>query len=73
MRETPKLGRPVMFLYGEKELAEGGIPFASIDRAVAAAAAPDQSLEVRIVPAADHFYNGVQENAAAEVAAWVAN
>jgi alpha/beta superfamily hydrolase len=34
-------------------------------------ALPDQSLEVRIVPSADHFYNGVQETAAALVGEWV--
>jgi pimeloyl-ACP methyl ester carboxylesterase len=71
VRETPKLTCPILFLYGDKELAEGGIPFASIDRAVAASARPDQSLEVRIVPGADHFYNGVQEAAASVVAEWL--
>jgi pimeloyl-ACP methyl ester carboxylesterase len=71
VRHVPKLSCPILFLYGEKELSEGGPPFSGIDRAVAEAARPDQSLEVRIVPGADHFYNGVQETAAVEVAAWL--
>jgi pimeloyl-ACP methyl ester carboxylesterase len=72
IRHIPKLTCPILFLYGDQELADGGVPFAGIDRAVAAAAEPDQSLEVRIVPGADHFYNGVQEAAAAEVGMWLA-
>jgi pimeloyl-ACP methyl ester carboxylesterase len=71
VRHTPKLACPILFLYGEKELAEGGPPFAGIDGAVEESARPDQSLEVRIVPSADHFYNGVQETAAALVGEWV--
>jgi dienelactone hydrolase len=71
VRHVSKVPCPILFLYGEKELLEGGIPFAGIDRAVAAAASQDQTLEVRIVPGADHFYNGAQDSAAAEVAAWL--
>lgn len=72
LRYVPKISCPALFLYGEKELATGGLPFAGIDGAVAGAAQADQPLEVRVVGGADHFYNGVQSAAAEVVAAWLA-
>jgi hypothetical protein len=71
LRYVPKLSCPALFVYGGKELAEGRPPFAGIDRAVSEAARADQSLEVRVVPDADHFYNGLHEPTAEVIARWL--
>ncbi len=71
LRHVPKLPCPALFLYGAKELTQGGAPFAGLDRAVAEAAVEGQTLTVRVVADADHFYNGVQEAAAEQVALWL--
>lgn len=71
LRHVSKMTCPALFLYGEKELATGGTPFAGLDRAVADAARPGQPLSVQVVPGADHFYSGVTAAAAAEVAKWL--
>ncbi|MBW3599339.1 MAG: alpha/beta fold hydrolase [Planctomycetes bacterium] len=71
LKHIPKLPCPALFLYGAKELAGGGAAFAGMDRLVAEAAREGQSLTVRAIPDADHFYNGVQAAAAEAAAQWL--
>jgi pimeloyl-ACP methyl ester carboxylesterase len=71
LRYLAQLPCPALFLYGEKELASGGVPFDGLDRALADAARADQQLEVRVVAGADHFYNGVQRAAVEQVVQWL--
>jgi pimeloyl-ACP methyl ester carboxylesterase len=71
LRHIGKLPCPALFLYGAEELAEGGAPFAGLNRSVAEAAHEGQPLTVRVMPDADHFYNGVQPAAAEETAKWL--
>lgn len=59
-----------LFTYGTKELAQGGVPFAGINEAIASLPGGEQR-SVQLVEGADHFYTGVGEALADVVAAWI--
>jgi pimeloyl-ACP methyl ester carboxylesterase len=54
--------QPVHFLFGERELQEGGVAFAGLPESLLEQRRSDQTLRVDIVEGADHFYIGCQES-----------
>jgi pimeloyl-ACP methyl ester carboxylesterase len=68
---THLLGSPTLFVYGTKELTQGGIAFAGLPEAINKLSAKALR-EVLTVEGADHFYSGVQEKLAETVTGWLA-
>lgn len=67
---SSQLGCPMLFTYGSKELAQGGIAFAGLPEALNRL--PSHALrEVLTIDGADHFYSGVQEQLAERVGEWL--
>ena len=70
-RFADRLACPTMFIYGEEELAHGGIAFAGLPDALAELRQPNQSLEVATIPAANHLYTGQHEPLAQTMGNWI--
>jgi pimeloyl-ACP methyl ester carboxylesterase len=67
LRFAAELPCAAHFIYGSKELNEGGIAFAGLPEALMSL--PNAAMRsVAVVEGADHFYTGVGENLATEVA-----
>jgi pimeloyl-ACP methyl ester carboxylesterase len=67
---APLLKCPALFVYGTKELAQGGIAFASMPEALGKL--PAHAIRDFVtVDGADHFYAGVQEQLAGRVGQWL--
>jgi pimeloyl-ACP methyl ester carboxylesterase len=66
-----KLDCPSLFVYGSKELAQGGIAFAGMPDALLSLPGADRRTTV-VIDGADHIYTGVSENLADAVAGWLA-
>jgi pimeloyl-ACP methyl ester carboxylesterase len=66
-----KIAQPVLFVFGERELAQGGIAFAGLPEALRALPDEGQRFTTEIVPDADHVYTGTADKLADVVAAWV--
>ncbi len=64
-----QLAVPTTFVFGQRELEQGGVAFAGLDEAIRAAAGPEQSITVQVVKRADHFYIGCYEALADKVLA----
>jgi pimeloyl-ACP methyl ester carboxylesterase len=63
---------PVLFTYGSKELAQGGIAFAGLPDALTAL--PNgQKRQVAVIEGGDHLYTGVGNQLADTMTAWLAN
>jgi pimeloyl-ACP methyl ester carboxylesterase len=67
---TQQLKCPALFVYGTKELEQGGIAFAGMPEALGKLPSPAPR-DVMIVDGADHFYAGVQEHLASRVGEWL--
>jgi len=61
---------PALFVYGGKELTNGGVPFAGLPAALAALPNADRRT-IEIIEEADHFYTGVAGKLAEVVTPWV--
>ena len=61
---------PALYIYGSKELASGGIPFAGLPDALMSLPNADRRA-VAVVDGADHVYTGLVERLAAEVTHWL--
>ncbi len=66
-----KLTVPTLFTYGQLELEGGGVAFAGLPEAIAAAATKASPIQVATLPGADHFYTGKYDELAAVMADWV--
>lgn len=66
-----RLPSPALFTYGSKELATGGVPFAGVVELVQQARPPGGSIDVEVVPEADHVYTGVQSELIKRLEAWL--
>lgn len=71
LEHVPAIQSPALFVFGERELAGGGVAFAGLDKAVSHRATTDL-LEVRVVANADHFYQGVREPLGQTIHDWLA-
>jgi len=63
---------PALFIYGSKELSQGGVPFAGLPDALTSLADPSRR-SVAVVEGADHVYTGVGEQLVSVVADWLQN
>lgn len=64
-----RLPCPALFTYGALELS--AVPFAGLPELLPVERRADQTLDVVVVPGANHQYTGVQQNLAREIAAWL--
>jgi pimeloyl-ACP methyl ester carboxylesterase len=67
---TQLLRGPVLFTYGTKELAQGGIAFAGMPEALGKLPAHARR-DIVTIDGADHFYAGVQGQLASRVGEWL--
>jgi alpha/beta superfamily hydrolase len=66
-----RVPQPIHFLFGERELQEGGVAFAGLPESLGEQRRAGQALRVDVVEGADHFYIGCQETLRQQVeAAW---
>jgi pimeloyl-ACP methyl ester carboxylesterase len=65
-----ELACPVLFTYGSKELAGGGVPFAGMPEALRDLRNGERRTII-VVEGADHFYTGVGEQLAEVVVEWL--
>lgn len=70
LEAAPLLNCPALFVYGTKELTQGGIAFAGMPEALGKLTALS-SRDIAIVDGADHFYAGVQDELASRVGEWL--
>lgn len=70
LRLADKVGCPTLFVYGGKELAEGGIAFAGMPEAMAELPGHERR-HVTILDGADHVYTGLTEPLAQTVLAYL--
>jgi pimeloyl-ACP methyl ester carboxylesterase len=62
---------PALFIYGSKELASGGIPFAGLPEALMSL--PNAGgRSTAVIDGADHFYSGLSEALGLKIADWLA-
>jgi pimeloyl-ACP methyl ester carboxylesterase len=61
---------PVLFTYGTKELAGGGVAFAGMPEALGGLAGGERRT-IRVIDGADHFYTGVGDVLAQTVVDWL--
>lgn len=66
-----KLSVPTLFTYGQLELESGGVAFAGLPDAIESEATNATSIQVTMIPDADHFYTGKYCELAAVMADWV--
>jgi pimeloyl-ACP methyl ester carboxylesterase len=62
---------PSLFTYGSKELDSGGIAFAGLPEALAKLPEKRCSLDVEVIPGADHNYTGCGESLAKMMSLWI--
>lgn len=67
------LQAPTLFLYGERELADGNVAFAGLDQTLPQRARPDQRLDTAVIAGADHMYAGRFEPAFERQLTWLAS
>jgi pimeloyl-ACP methyl ester carboxylesterase len=60
---------PALFVYGGKELDQGGVPFAGLPNALLSLPNAERR-DVRVIAGADHVYTGVAPQLANEIATW---
>jgi pimeloyl-ACP methyl ester carboxylesterase len=60
---------PALFVYGGKELDQGGVPFAGLPNALRSLPNAERR-DVRVIAGADHVYTGVAPQLANEIATW---
>lgn len=70
LEHVPAITPPALFVFGELELAGGGVAFAGLDEAISHRATSGR-LDVRVVANADHFYQGVREELGKTVEDWL--
>jgi pimeloyl-ACP methyl ester carboxylesterase len=66
----PKAGCPVLLLFGERELASNPA-FHGLRDSVAGATRHLPDVETEIVPGADHFYSGVNQQVTERMGSWI--
>ena len=71
VNHVSRLVCPSLFAYGELEIESGAVSFAGVPDALRAAARPDQSLAVAVIPAADHNYSRAAAALSAKIAEWL--
>jgi pimeloyl-ACP methyl ester carboxylesterase len=71
LRFAEQVACPALFVYGRKELDQGGIAFAGLDEALAALPRRGPR-EIAVIEGADHVYTGVSQQLAERVAEWLA-
>ena len=71
LRFVDRVDCPMLFVYGEQELTEGGVAFAGLPEAILEKRRDDQQLCIEVVPGADHFYRGAYEQLTAVITHWV--
>jgi pimeloyl-ACP methyl ester carboxylesterase len=62
---------PTLFVFGDRELTQGGVAFAGLPEAIHALPPTGQQFELVTVPDADHIYTGTADTLARTVADWV--
>lgn len=62
---------PVLFVFGQRELSDGGVAFAGLPEALAALPNQGQRFSIEVVPDADHIYTGTADKLASVVEGWV--
>jgi dienelactone hydrolase len=72
IRFASRVRSAMLFTYGGKELASGGIAFAGVPEALAGLPQEGQRLAVATIPAADHNYTGKHAELAAVMTRWLA-
>lgn len=72
LQHAPKVQVPTLYTFGSSELGMGWPAFDGAPEAIAALGNSGGPREVRIVEGADHFYRGVEEDAAEVATAWLA-
>lgn len=70
LRFTANVKPPTLFVYGGKELAEGGIAFAGMPEALAELPGRERR-QVAVIDGADHVYTGRTEPLVQAVVAWL--
>lgn len=68
---SARISPPVLFVFGERELATGGIAFSGLPEALAALPDQSQRFSIEVVPDADHVYTGTADKLAGVVERWV--
>lgn len=72
LQHLPQLATPAFFTFGGLELSQGLPAFEGAPEAIAAQPRGPASRTVRMIEGADHFYRGVEEDAAEAALAWLA-
>lgn len=70
LEHVTALAIPSLFIFGERELATGGVAFAGLDKAVQHRCSGDK-MEVNVAPKADHFYQGVRVELGHSILSWL--
>jgi pimeloyl-ACP methyl ester carboxylesterase len=71
LEHLPQLKAPVLFVYGGKELEQGGISFRGAPEAIRAAKPSGLECEVEVISNADHLYTGSTAPLASAMAKWI--
>lgn len=66
-----KITLPLLFVFGERELAQGGVAFAGLPESLRALPNEGQRFAIEVVEGADHVYTGTAAKLAEVVASWV--
>jgi alpha-beta hydrolase superfamily lysophospholipase len=68
---VPKITCPVLYLFGELEVAQG-VAFQLLPQALRSLQPSSDGREIDIIPGADHFYTGVRPAVWARIEPWLA-
>jgi pimeloyl-ACP methyl ester carboxylesterase len=71
VERLPQLQTPILFVYGGRELEQGGISFRGVPKAIEAARPGNLRCEVQVVENADHLYTGATAPLSAAVCEWI--
>lgn len=66
-----RVSTPALYTYGSRELESGSIAFAGLAEALAKLPEKRGSLEVEVIPGADHNYTGCGDSLAAAMSKWI--
>lgn len=68
---VPQLVGPILFIYGGKELEQGGISFRGVPEAIESSTSAGRKCEVRVLENADHLYTGSTAPLARLIGEWI--
>lgn len=71
VEHLPQLRTPILFVYGGRELEQGGISFRGVPEAIAAAKPAGLPCTAEVVDHADHLYTGATAPLARLICEWI--